>query len=208
MICPICKLIQVEGGCCSSCWELKRRIDSDPEFVLNLLNAAFQERSRNSTFSQDLRGAMLEFVAKLDAMGSVDWSTQDWVCLYLDGVRGLTTYSDIALMDEFLAHLHDPQVNEWNDSPVLSPEDWGELTRLPLWEKCMLGLLESQIPEGELMSYDLFQFRLSRRGFSDEDIDRFWENGVDVGASDPEAEIARIVAELGPRLKSLREGSD
>jgi hypothetical protein len=118
---------------CDRCWELKRRIDDDPDLALRALTQAFIERAGKSALGEDLRDEIIAHVGKVQAWDAdADSRVSDWYEVLVDGVRGLSTYSDEDLLQEFSDILQ-----KGEDESVLGEPFAARLRDHALWKKIL-----------------------------------------------------------------------
>ncbi len=140
-MCPICECrlpLDEEGrGLCNFCWELKSRIYADPELSLKILNQAFEDRAKRSSLPSELRDMVIGHIGTLQAEEYASLrDSSDLYDMLVDGVRGLDTLSDEALLGELAAVFDATKEDE-----LIFGSLGFQLRQNPLWEKMRNGKL-------------------------------------------------------------------
>lgn len=137
---------------CDRCWELKIRIDTDPDLAGRLYRAAIEERAKNSVLGQDLHDAVMDHVVATEAWESDENSdVSDWADVYKNGRVGLVYYSDRELLTEF-ALVESSDLD--GAAATLDPEFAEKLAVHPLWLEVLADIKKRKEEHGELETED------------------------------------------------------
>jgi len=150
MKCVLCNDREMAHGAeqgsklCNFCWELRSRMEADPELADRILRHVLVERRSRSVFCTELREA-LEHHCSLAHANDVD--AEELLSRYemhSEGVRGFCSYSDEDLLVEYVSLLDKPDGNIFQGEEVMGFALWEELSHHELWKRVVENVMKER----------------------------------------------------------------